>query len=89
MTWFQKKGQLGHTDYQQRIKDFYACGIPRDQVIDERWTMWTRSDFELSLHVEQFIQKRKNTINCMKNKGYIPASIKQCGTIVNPTGICK
>lgn len=83
---FQKRGQFGQTDYNQRKEDMIECGIPRERYEDNLYYIGGGPPNETT---EQFMARRKNFIQCMKAKDYLWLGLKECGPVKENRGICK
>jgi hypothetical protein len=83
---FQKDGQWGHTDYEQRKEDMIECGIPRDQYHESLGYIGGRNPGETT---QQFLARYKAFMQCMHGKGYAELGLKECGPVKENRGICK
>ena len=83
---FQKPDTIGHTDPEQRWKDFQDCGVKNFNHgtldINNRYPGMTSED----------VTKRNKAIHdCIDNKGYIFIKVRQCvdGENNRLTGLCN
>jgi len=87
MRW-QKRGQFGRTDPDQRKEDMIECGVHR------------KYNFESPIGgigfgarpgetTEQYMARRDKFRQCMKDKDYVQLGHKECGTVKENRGICK
>ncbi|SFR16716.1 MULTISPECIES: hypothetical protein [unclassified Enterobacter] len=83
----QKKGQLGHTDIQQRKKDLHACGLSKN--IDPEVGPFNRNQFAPGETLEQHKKRINKLESCMKSKGYVLLDFGECGPLKAPTGKCN
>jgi len=83
---YQKVGQYGHTDPDQRKEDIIACGVPQERYGD---TLAYMGGGPPSETFEQFMARRKRFSQCMKDKGYVQLGLKECGPVKENRGICK
>jgi hypothetical protein len=83
---FQKKGQFGHTDYNQRKEDMIECGIPRERYEDNLYYIRGGPSSETT---EQFRARREKFLQCIKAKDYQWLGLEQCGPVKENRGICK
>lgn len=85
---FQKKGQWGHTDYNQRKEDMIECGIPRERYEDNiRYIDNVRTDEGET--VEQYSTRQERFLQCMYAKDYDWLDLEECGPVKENRGICK
>ena len=84
---WQKVGQFGNTDPEQRKEDMIECGA-------------SRGNFESPLGaiviqgyqgetVQERVARRKKFNQCMKDKGYVQLGLEECGPVKENRGICK
>jgi hypothetical protein len=85
---FQKRGQWGHTDYEQRKEDMIECGIPRERYEDDiRYFQNVRTkEGETG---KQYSVRRKKFVQCMEDKDYQWLGLEECGPVKENRGICK
>jgi hypothetical protein len=83
---FQKRGQFGHTDYNQRKEDMIECGIPREEYEDNLYAFRGRNPGETT---EQFDARRERFLRCIKGKDYLWLGLEECGPVKENRGICK
>jgi hypothetical protein len=83
---FQKDGQWGHTDYEQRKEDMIECGIPRERYEDNLYYIRGGPPSETT---QQFFARREKFMQCMHAKGYGRLGLKECGPVKENRGICK
>jgi hypothetical protein len=83
---FQKRGQFGHTDYNQRKEDMIECGIPREEYEDNLYAFRGRNPGETT---EQFDARRESFLRCIKGKDYLWLGLEECGPVKENRGICK
>ena len=84
---YQKQGQLGNTDYEQRKEDMIECGVPRELYNDHLSGVFSRNLEEKNIEI---IRARRDKFRqCMKDKDYIKLSGKECGMVKENRGICK
>lgn len=83
---FQKPDTIGHTDPEQRWKDFQDCGVKNFNHgtldINNRYPGMTSED----------VTKRNKAIHdCIDNKGYVFIKVRQCvdGENNRLTGLCN
>ena len=84
---YQKQGQLGNTDYEQRKEDMIECGVPRELYNDHLSGVFSRNMEEKNIEI--IIARGDKFDQCMKDKGYIILSGKECGPVKENRGICK
>ena len=85
---FQKRGQWGSTDYNQRKEDMIECGIPRERYEDNLYYIGGRRRSEGET-IEQFMARYKKFVQCMKDKDYQWLGLEECGPVKENRGICK
>ena len=83
---FQKEGQFGNTDYEQRKEAMIECGIPREKYHDSLAYIGGRNPGETT---EQYLARYENFGRCMNSKGYDRLHLKECGPVKENRGICK
>jgi hypothetical protein len=83
---FQKDGQWGHTDYEQRKEDMIECGILRERYKDNLYDIGGTRPGET---MEQFWPRREKFLQCMHAKGYHWLGLEECGPVKENRGICK
>jgi hypothetical protein len=83
---FQKRGQIGHTDYNQRKEDMIECGIPRERFDVSLGYIWHRAPDETS---EQQLARQDKFVQCIKAKDYLWLGLKECGPVQENWGVCK
>jgi hypothetical protein len=83
---FQKRGQYGQTNYNQRKEDMIECGIPRERYEDNLYYIRGGPPSET---IEQFVFRRKKFLQCIEDKGYDWLGLKECGPVKENRGICK
>jgi hypothetical protein len=70
---YQKQGQFGRTDYNQRKEDMIECGIPRERYEDNLYYIRGGPPSETT---EQFFARGKKFSQCMKAKGYLQLGLE-------------
>ena len=83
---FQKEGQFGNTDYEQRKEAMIECGIPRERYEDNLYYIRGGPPGETK---EQYRARRENFGRCMNSKGYVRLHLEECGPVKENRGICK
>jgi hypothetical protein len=83
---YQKLGQFGNTDYEQRKEDMIACGIPRNSYIETLAVLKSNNPGESD---EGWRARRERFSQCMKAKGYLQLGLAECGPVKEKRGICK
>ena len=85
---WQKVGQFGNTDPEQRKADMIECGVH------------PKYNFESSVGAiglppipgetdREYSARRKKFNQCMKDKGYVQLGLLECGPVKENRGICK
>ena len=82
---WQKVGQFGNTDPEQRKEDMIECGLPRGHS-DNSPSIFGVLPGET---VEQMLDRKKKFGQCMKEKGYVQLGLLECGPVKENRGICK
>jgi len=85
---FQKKGQWGHTDYEQRKEDMIECGIPRERYEDNLYYIGGRRR-SVGETLEQYLARYEKFLQCIKAKDYDWLGLEECGPVKENRGICK
>ena len=85
MRW-QKRGQFGRTDPDQRREDMIECGVPRDKYRESLAYIFGKGSWETNEQVTIRIRKFRQ---CMKDKDYVQLGHKECGPVKENRGICK
>jgi len=80
---FQKIGQQGHTDSEQRKKDLYSCGVERRINIDN--SNWSGASAKPGETLQQIVERGNKLESCMEGKGYIVYGYDKCGPLKSPT----
>jgi hypothetical protein len=85
---WQKRGQYGNTDYEQRKEDMIECGVHR--------RYWDKPPVGALLGGnrpgetnEQWLARRKKFWQCMEDKDYVQLGLIECGPVKENRGICK
>jgi len=86
---WQKQGQVGNTDPEQRKEDVIGCGYPAIHPPIGGF------DVNLRFHVlpgettKHMLAREEKFDQCMKDKGYEWQSREVCGMVKENRGICK
>jgi len=83
---FQKRGQWGHTDYEQRKEDMIECGVLRERYNE---TLSDVMAFYPKEPIEAQVVRRDKFLECMKAKDYTRLGLEECGPVKENRGICK
>ena len=84
---WQKVGQFGNTDPEQRKADMIECGVSKEYNFESPIGAIFRSDPGET--IEQMLDRRENFWKCMKKKGYVHLGLLECGPVKENRGICK
>ena len=83
---YQKRGQWGRTDYEQRKEAMIECGILRERYKDNLYDIKGNRPGESD---EEWLARYENFGRCMNSKGYDRLHLKECGPVKENRGICK
>lgn len=83
---FQKLDASGLTNVSQRKEDLYACGVRREDNLDDK--NWGLNRVYGNETPQQHRARMDKTINCMEQKGYKVYDFQQCGPLKKPSGLC-
>jgi hypothetical protein len=83
---FQKRGQWGHTDYNQRKEDMIECGVLREKYYDSLAYIWGVEPGET---IQQMRDRKAKFLQCIKAKDYQWLGLEECGPVKENRGICK
>ncbi len=81
---WQKRDTVGHTNVEQRKKDFFECGVRK--FFGGRLDLNTQYP---EMTDKQADVRRKNIERCIKLKGYIYIGREKCTKNGKPTGKCN
>jgi len=84
---FQKRGQWGHTDYEQRKEDMIECGIPREKYQDS--LAYIGSSIPGKETTAQYMARYWTFVECLEDKGYQWLGLEECGPVKENRGICR
>ena len=84
---WQKVGQFGNTDPEQRKADMIECGVhPKYNFESPIGDIFGTRPGET---VEQMLDRRDKFRQCIKDKGYVQLGLQECGPVKENRGICK
>lgn len=83
---FQKPDASGRTNVSQRKEDLYACGVRREDNLDDK--NWGLNNAYENETPKEHRDRMDNTLNCMTQKGYKVYGFDECGPLKKPTGLC-
>jgi len=84
---WQKVGQFGNTDPEQRKEDMIECGVnPKYNFESPIGAIFHVGQGET---VEQMLARERYFRQCIKDKGYVQLGLEECGPVKENRGICK
>jgi len=85
---FQKKGQIGNTDYNRRKEDMVECGVPRERYQDSLAYIYN-DESNPGESTARFMARKWRFMACMEAKDYLQMGQRECGPEKENRGICK
>ena len=84
---WQKVGQFGNTDPEQRKADMIECGVSQKQYFES--FSGKLFHVEPGETIQEYSARSKKFSQCMKDKGYVVLGLLECGPVKENRGICK